>query len=387
MSATITEAPSSTKRRTVASPMPLEPPVISATLPLSRVMPSSVLGEPHGARHGLEMVRRVAEVEGGGHDALVKEMQRVLLAEADGAQELVRLARDGLRGAARVGLGHRDLGRSVPARVDRRGCAVDEAARRLYVAQEIGAGVLDGLERSERTPELLAPLRVLHGDVEDALGATHHLGGARESAGLERRAERVPSTSRSAEEILRPQLHACEVDLAGTVTRHGFHGEHGDARSPCIEEEEAQAGGITRGHDQLIGDVRVVHEELAAGEPAARLAREHDGLAVDRGTLLGESEDADALAASQRRQVSLALRGAAAGRDEGSGHHRALHVRAREARAPHLLEEERHVQHVAAAASVLLGDEETGPAQDGDFLPELCGEATLARHTLRHGTG
>src|SRR5262249_24020743 len=105
---------------------------------------SSVLREPHGARHGLEMVRRVAEVEGGGHDALVEEMQRMLLTEADGAQELVRLARDGLRAASRVGLGDGDRGGSVPARVDPCGRAVDEAARRLYVAQEIGAGVLDG---------------------------------------------------------------------------------------------------------------------------------------------------------------------------------------------------------------------------------------------------
>src|SRR5215471_11068508 len=255
MSATITEAPSSTKSRTVASPMPLEPPVISATLPLRRLMPSSVLvrlqrvlatrhvspqsagpscepdeargtpqpeayvgirrglrptenvafraeprggearaesiwrsqvgpalREPHGARHGLEMVRRVAEVEGGGHDALVEEMERMLLTEADGAQELVRLARDGLRGASHVGLGDGDRGGGVPARVDPRGRAVDKAASRLHVAQEIGAGVLNGLKRPERAPELLASLRVLHGDVEDALGAAHHLGGAREGA-------------------------------------------------------------------------------------------------------------------------------------------------------------------------------------------------------------
>src|SRR5215467_13361009 len=193
MSATITEAPSSTKSRTVDSPMPLEPPVISATLPLRRAMPSSVLGEPHGVRHGLEMVRRVAEVEGGGHDALVEEMKRMLLTEADGPQELMRLARDGLRAASRVGLGDGDRGGGVPARVDPRGRAVDEAARRLHVAQEIGAGVLDGLERAERAPELLASLRVLHGDVQNALGAAHHLGRARKGARLQRGTECVPS--------------------------------------------------------------------------------------------------------------------------------------------------------------------------------------------------
>src|SRR5215468_5332647 len=445
MSATITEAPSSTKSRTVASPMPLEPPVISATLPLRRAMPSSVLvrlqrvlatrhvfpqsagpncepdeargrpqpeayvgirrglrptenevwrsqvgpalREPHGARHGLEMVRRVAEVKGGGHDALVEEMQGVLLTEADGAQELVRLARDGLRAASRVGLGHGNLGVGVPAHVDPRGRAINETACRLHVAQEIGAGVLDGLKRPERAPELLASLRVLHGDVKDALGAAHHLGGAGEGARLERGAQRFPSASRRAEEILRPQLCSRKIHLARPVARHRLHGEHGDAWPPRVEQEEVHSRAPARGHDQLVGDVRVVHEELAAREPGARLAPERDGLAVDRRALLGEGEDADALAARQSRQVSLALRDAAAGGDEGGGHHRTLHVRAREARAPHLFEEEGHVQHVAAAASVLRGDEEAGPAQDGDFLPELSGEATLAGHTLRHGAG
>src|SRR5215470_6434050 len=251
MSATITEAPSSTKSRTVDSPMPLEPPVISATLPLRRAMPSSVLGEPHGVRHGLEMVRRVAEIEGGGHDALVEKMERMLLTEADGAQKLMRLARDGLRAASRVGLGDGDRGGGVPARVDPRGRPVDKAASRLHVAQEIGAGVLNGLKRPERASELLAPLRVLYRNVEDALGAANHLAGAREGPRLERGAQRLPSASRRAEEILRAQLHPREAHLAGPVACHGLHGEHGDARPPCVEQKEVQARCPMRGHDQV----------------------------------------------------------------------------------------------------------------------------------------
>jgi hypothetical protein len=36
------------------------------------------------------MVRRVSEIEPGRQDALVKKVQRMLFAEADGAQQLVR---------------------------------------------------------------------------------------------------------------------------------------------------------------------------------------------------------------------------------------------------------------------------------------------------------
>src|SRR5215471_13790474 len=168
MSATITEAPSSTKSRTVASPMPLEPPVISATLPLRRVMPSSVLVclqrvlaprhvfpqsagpncEPDEARGRLQPEAYVGIRRGlrPTENEVWRSQVGPALREPHGARhglELVRLARDGLRAASRVGLGHGNLGAGVPARVDPRGRAIDETACRLHVAQEIGAGVLD----------------------------------------------------------------------------------------------------------------------------------------------------------------------------------------------------------------------------------------------------
>src|SRR5262249_2661226 len=128
---------------------------------------SSALCEPHGARHDLEMVRLVSEVEAGREDALVEEMQRMLLAEADGAQELVRLARHRLCRPARVGLRHRDVSRARMALVAPPRRVMGEPTRRLHVAQEIGARVLYGLERAQRPPELLAALGVLDTDIQD----------------------------------------------------------------------------------------------------------------------------------------------------------------------------------------------------------------------------
>ena len=55
------------------------------------------------------MVRGVTEIEGRGQDALVKEVERMLFTEADGAQELVRPSGHRLTGRAGIGLGHGKL--------------------------------------------------------------------------------------------------------------------------------------------------------------------------------------------------------------------------------------------------------------------------------------
>src|SRR6266536_1928485 len=384
MSATMTDAPSSTKSRTVASPMPLAPPVINATLPLRRVMPPSALHEPHGARHGFEMVRRVSEVEPGRKDALVVEVQGMLVAEADGAQELMRAARHGLRGPARIGLGHGQVGLVFPALLHFPGRAVDQVAGRLHIAEEIGAGVLDGLERSERPAELATASGVVDAELEDPLGAADHLRRAGERARPERRAEAFPGAARLTEEIAVPHLHAGEDHLAGTISRHGLHGEHGHAGQTRVEEEKIRSGGAPGDHDEIVGDMRVVHEELPPVEPASRRAREPESRLVDGRAFLRDGEHADALPAGHGGEEALAARRSRRAQEQRGGDHRALHVRAREARAAHLLEEEDDVDHGAAAAPVFHGDEEARPAEDGDLLPQLGGKAALAGHALRH---
>src|SRR6266545_6005228 len=384
MSATITDAPSSTKSRTVASPMPLAPPVINATLPLRRVMPPSALHEPHGARHGFEVVRRVSEVEPGREDALVVEVQRMLLAEADGAQELMRAARHALRGPARIGLGHGHVGLVLAPLLHFPGRAIDEVAGRLHIAEEIGAGVLDGLERSERPAELAAASGVVDAELEDPLGAADHLRRAGERARPERRAETFPGVARFAEEIVAPHFHTGEDHLAGTVSRHGRHGEHGQAGLTRVEEEEIRSGGAAGDDEEVVGDMRVVHEELPPVEPALRLAREPERRLVDGRAFLRDGEHADPLSARHGREQALATGRSRRAQEQRGGDHRALHVRAREARAAHLLEEQHDVDHGATAAAVLHGDEETRPAENGDLLPQRSRKAALAGHALRH---
>src|SRR5262244_2605838 len=121
------------------------------------------------------MMRRIAEFEAAGLDALVDEMQGVLLAIADGAEDLTAAARGREARFAGVGLGqgHLSLGRSPLAHTP--GRRVEQRSRRVHVANEISARVLDGLIAPDRPPALHARLRVLDGQLDDALRAADHL--------------------------------------------------------------------------------------------------------------------------------------------------------------------------------------------------------------------
>src|SRR5215831_17560788 len=83
---------------------------------------------------GLEMKRRVTPVEPGGQDALVQQMQWMLLAIADGAHDLMATSRDAEArlGAERLRRRHRARGIEALARSPRG--LVDQPARALHVA-------------------------------------------------------------------------------------------------------------------------------------------------------------------------------------------------------------------------------------------------------------
>src|ERR1700674_3170093 len=72
---------------------------------------------------------------------------------------------------------------------------VEEAARSVDVAHEIGAGVLDGLVGADRAPALHARLGVSDGQLEDVLGRADQLGGARERSRAQRGLEWLASTA------------------------------------------------------------------------------------------------------------------------------------------------------------------------------------------------
>ena len=85
------------------------------------------------------------------------------------------------------------------------------------------------------------------------------------SAGLERAFERFPSASGLAEEIDCPHLDAVEAHLARLISGQRLHGQHRDAGAPRVEQEKVHSCGATRDDDEIVSDVRVVHEELPAG--------------------------------------------------------------------------------------------------------------------------
>jgi hypothetical protein len=98
----------------------------------------------------------------------VEQVQRMLLIVADGAHDLVRPARHAQAGLTAIGLGGGDERSAVPV-IEPPGCLVGEPARRLHVAEEIGARVLDRLEAADGMAELRSRARMLEAQLEDAL--------------------------------------------------------------------------------------------------------------------------------------------------------------------------------------------------------------------------
>jgi len=79
---------------------------------------------------------------------------------------------------------------------------------------------------------------------------------------------------------------------------------------------------------------------------------------------------------------------ATAGQPErGGGHDRARHEGTGEARAAQLLHERQGVGERGAAAAVLRGDQQAGPAQGRDLLPEVGREAARVERQLLHPLG
>src|SRR4029453_5569269 len=108
------------------------------------------LHEADGLRDGLEMVLRVAEIERGGLNALVEQVERMLLAVADRAKDL--MSPGGNRWArppgVRLGDGNVAVGRLSLGRLPRR--EIEEPARGVHIAHKVGARVLDGLVSADR---------------------------------------------------------------------------------------------------------------------------------------------------------------------------------------------------------------------------------------------
>jgi len=98
------------------------------------------------------------------------------------------------------------------------------------------------------------------------------------------------------------------------------------------------------GDDEVVGDVRVLDEELAAAEPPGHGALERDRVGIERATFFHQSQRRDALAGGQRRKQALLLRRARCREYERRRHHRARDERAGQADLAHLLDQHDDVE-------------------------------------------
>ncbi len=301
----------------------------------------------------------------------------MLLAVADGAHDLVGPAGHAQRGLAAVGLGrgHRGVGvgpagGELPLRLP------GEPPRALDVPVRIRTCVLDGLVGADGTAALRAHPGVLDAELEHPLRGARHLRAAGERAYAQGRGEERPGLSGRAEQIVRSDLDVREDELEELVAGHAVEPVRGDAGAVHRQQERGRPGGAARQHEHVGGHVRVRDEELAAGQ-ASR---------VESGRALEERERADALSHGERgEQVPGAP--ALGPPERGGGDDGARDERAWEAGATELLDQREGVGDAAAASSELWRDQEPGPAERRDLLPEIGREAPGVERQLLHPLG
>ena len=120
------------------------------------------------------------------------------------------------------------------------------------------------------------------------------------------------------------ERHLEELLAADRVER-----QTGEAWAVRRHHHEARGAADADGDHEIVRDVCVLDEELAAAEPAGHEALERDGLEIERAGLLHEREARDPRTGGKLREEALLLRRASGSDDERRGHHRARHERAR----------------------------------------------------------
>ena len=173
----------------------------------------------------------------------------------------------------------------------------------LANAHEIGAGMLDRLVSADGPPALHARLRMLDRELEDALGGAHHLRGARERARVERRRDRGAPGHQA---VLGRHLDVVERHREELLPAHRVERHARDTRPLGRHHEHRKIGPRAHDHEQHVGDVRVLDEELAPGEAAALACKGH-GVEVEGARLLHERHRRDAVAGRHRAEEAFAL--------------------------------------------------------------------------------
>ncbi len=229
---------------------------------------------------------------------------------------------------------------------------------------------------ADRAAALHAHPRVLDTELEHALGGARHLRAAGERAHAQGGGEERRGLSGRAEQVVLADLDVREHELEELVAGHAVERVRGDAGAVHRQQERGRSGGAARQHDHVGRHVGVRDEELAAAQ-ASRL---------EPGRALEERERADALTHGQRGE-QVARAPALGPAERGGGDDGARDERAREARAAELLDQRERVGDAAAAAPEVRRDQEPGPAERGDLLPEIGREAPGVERQLLHPLG
>src|SRR5262249_3800896 len=146
----------------------------------------------------------------------------------------------------------------------------------------------------------------------DALGAAHHLRGARERTGLERRCQQGDAVAGRSEAVVGGDGDAVEdhfEDLLAADLRERTPRYAGPVGG---YEQQAQAHALAPDDREEIGNVSVLDEQLAAAEPAGHAAGERDVARIARSALFDQREGGDEVTARQGGEQTLPLLGAAA---------------------------------------------------------------------------
>jgi hypothetical protein len=277
----------------------------------------------------------------------------VLPGEADAAVDLDRLRRALEERVARVGRGGERRGDQVVGSVVRDPARlVDRRARRLDEHEQIGAHVLDGLERADRPAELVADLGVLDGEIETALGAADLLGGERDAAEGERALEPVAEAGPGLDaDVVENDLgeHAAGVHRRQAVAPHA----RGAGRD-LVEDVGAD--------DQEIRGVAVDHVTGAAGQEEVIAGRGAGG------DVARHQRGGDAAAGQLREDRGLLLVAGGA-EDRGGGEPDRGQERHLGERPSELFLDRDHLDPAEPGAAVLLGDDQ--PGEQGP--PEIRG--------------
>jgi hypothetical protein len=239
--------------------------------------------------------------------------------------------------------------------------------------------VLQRLVRADRAPERHAVLRVLEGELVDAVHRTDGLCVLQRQRHLELSFDVGGGVAHPAHHGGRVDGDVGELEHAEAAAHvERLQGPHGDPRGAGGDQELREALTGAGGHEPVVGDRCVLDVRLGAREHPSAVTfggGERDPARVPAAGRLRERPGGDPLPAHQRGERLLLVGTAGPGEGVGDDVHR--EERSGRDQPPHLLRHQHEVEQprpADAAAAELLGDQHRGPSQLGAPPPVLAFE-------------